>query len=183
MGKVKSSGRISFATNEGNQEITILPPNNPKALKQLKIWLIMWTTLGVAMLFGFMLAKSSAEIAFIVIYMAFWFFFEMKVFRAFQFRSKGRERWIFKEDHLVYIREIGKRGLPRMIPYDAIEEIKLTKQDETGFLANLNRSAFMVAGEGVEVKTSKITILTGVQCDKNESEKLKSLLVKVLKNK
>lgn len=180
----KNKNRINIETNsDGVTEIVIAPIDNPKVKKQLKWWLIAWVILGAMMIGGLVLASTSAELAFILIYLAFWFFFMMKVWRSYRYRTHGKERIVFKEEQLVYIREIGKRGLPRIFPYGDIQSIEQVDVKRDTFISMINNSAWMIAAEGVQIKSTYMTVAVGIQLTKNESEKLVSLIKKLLKVK
>ena len=72
----KLTSRIKYHEAEGETEVFITPVKDEKAVKELSIWLILFTLSGLSMLIGGPIFTSSREeYAMVLIFMVFWLYF------------------------------------------------------------------------------------------------------------
>ena len=169
----KLTSRIKYQEAEGETEVFITPVKDEKAVKELRIWLVLFTLSGLSMLIGGPIFTSSREeYAMVLIFMVFWLYFEIKIFSAFRYRAKGQERIKIDSKVLTYTLEKNGRGYPKSYELDKILSWKYEEKAQSGFFGMINQSVWMIAGESVCFEYEGRSIHIGVQLKQGEAEHL-----------
>lgn len=169
----KLTNRIKYQTVNDTTEAFIAPAKDEKAEKQLKLWLVLFSIAGLAMLIGSpFFISSREEFAVVLIYMVFWFYFEIKVFGAYRYRNGGQEKIILDKTNLTYTLEKNKRGVPKKYELAKISNWRFEEKAQSGFMGMINQSAWMIAGESVCFDYEGRSINIGIQLKQGEAEHL-----------
>lgn len=166
MGK---SNRVEIQKKKDELNIIIDSYQDEKKQKLLTAWLILWSLSGIAIITQFFLGYSSEEKVFMVIWLAFWAYFEFKVVKAFRWRKSGREVIRMNDETLVYFREIGGRGLPQKFNLHFIKEIKRYEPDMKQFSKVMADSYWVISGETLAIEAGGKLIPFGLRLNKQES--------------
>lgn len=179
----KLTNRATVEENKNSIIIKIYPPNDQKAIKQVKIWFALYSIAGLAMLIGApFIVSTREEFAVVFIYMSFWLFFEVKVFSALVYRTKGYEEVKFENDLMTYTLYKGKRGLPKSFDLKSMSHWSFEPKVLSGFMGMINQGAWMIAGESISFSDKDGKFNLGIQMKKGDAEKLISYInKKVLK--
>jgi hypothetical protein len=74
------------------------------------LWLLAWSVSGVIVIANyFTLQQESAKLC-IVIWLAFWAYFEFKIIRVFMWKRFGKEKLWIKNGTLFYQQDINGKG-------------------------------------------------------------------------
>lgn len=179
----KLTNRSAIEEKEDSVVIKISPPNDEKALKQVKMWFALYSIAGLAMIIGAPFVISSREeFAVVFIYLAFWLFFEIKVFKALMYRIKGLEEIRFEKDKMTYTLLKGSRGMPKSFDVESMSKWSFEPKASSGFFGMINQGAWMIAGESISFSDKDGKFNLGIQMKKGDAEKLISYInKKVLK--
>src|SRR5437868_6110871 len=103
MAKIETIGkRISVLKDDEVASFVILPTDANWKLYLLMAWLLLWTVSGFIVLANyFTLADSNVKLV-VIMWMAFWAYFEFKIGKAFLFRKYGKEKIWIKGGKLFY---------------------------------------------------------------------------------
>lgn len=174
------SERIGFI--KGKDDLTVyIKASTPKDIKKLnlfKAWLILWSIGGIIILsqlfFDFYTREQKL---YMLIYLAFWGYFEYRVFKAYYFRKYGIETVYINNDKFMLRRDIlNKKGKPKYYkvtknnPFHRIE-------DKPGSINNAYYNSFWVVhGGSIGFGNEEGQNRFGLQLTKNEATKLVKLL-------
>lgn len=173
------ANRTFLDKEENTTHIFIHPSKDEKAVKQVKLWFVLFSIAGLAMIIGAPFFISTIEeVAVVAIYMVFWLFFEIKVFSALQYRTIGKEHLRFEGDKLTYTLLKGKRGMPKQFDLNSMSKWEFEPKAGSGFFGMINQGAWMIAGESIKIKDKDGTFNLGIQMKQGDAEKLISFVNK-----
>ena len=170
--------------NQGKSEllVKIFPKISPRDKLILNIWLVAWTLCGVAVISQLLVGGySDQEQLFMLIYLVFWVYLELKVLHAYRWNKWGKEIIQLREGKMEYTKEIGKRGLPVIFNVDQSIRFRYVSEVEKGIWNEINKSPWMVGGEVVEFAVEGRVRRLGMKLDAKEGERLANLLNKYVK--
>lgn len=161
--------RISILKKEDLLSVVILPTADNKKLLLLFLWLLAWTVCGVLVLINyFQIAQRDAKI-FVIVYLSFWAYYEIKILRAFIWKKWGREKiWITK-GKIYYQREVNKKGKIEEFNIDEINELKVIDVVPGNFSDFFNQSFWVKGGERIEFSHLAKKIRFGMQLTTEEA--------------
>lgn len=149
-----------------------------KKLNLFKLWVILWSLAGIAifsqLFFDF---YSRMEKLYMVIYLAFWAYFEYRMIRAYYFRKYGIETIYINNDKFMVRRDIlSKKGKP--VYYRAEEKNPFHEVEETGMgLGKVYYSSFwIITGGSIGFGHSRGENRVGLQLPKADVKKLVKLM-------
>src|SRR5688500_11931446 len=89
------SERISILKKPGVLSIVILPTTDRRKLGLMFLWLFAWSVCGIIVFVNYFRVEERDAKLFIIIYLAFWSYFEFNIIRAYIWKRFGREKlWI-----------------------------------------------------------------------------------------
>lgn len=148
MAKIYNIGkRISISKKEGSTSIIIYPEKNKLNQAVLLVWFLLWTAGGLIMLFARQLGYYSAPKTYVMVWMAFWLYFEYITGYALIWRSYGFERILLKNKKLFYKKEIRGTGKTKTYDFEFIKDLQLLPTKENSFANVISDSYWMPGGE------------------------------------
>jgi hypothetical protein len=132
--------RVQITKTNKDIEVTIKAFFDDKKQKLLMVWIVLFGFCGVAILSQFFQNYPPEYKVFFGIYVAFWLFFEFKVVYAYRWRKYGEEKIIIKNNELLLIKTIGKRGITQRFDLNEIKKIDFYKDSKGGFIKSMNSS-------------------------------------------
>ena len=138
----------------------------------LWVWIVAWTACGISIIYEMLQINSNESKIFLIVFSAFWVYFEYKIGYAFFWRKKGKEIIRIAPDKLFLKRDISGRGRELIFESENIRKLKSHQTGEWDFFKFINESYFMIAGEKVSFIYSGKEIKFGIQLSEEEVKKL-----------
>lgn len=161
--------RISIVKKEGLISVVILPTDDNKKLAMLFLWLLAWTVCGLIVLVNYFQVKNADAKIFLIVYLAFWAYFEFSILRTFVWKKFGREKLWIKDGVLHYQREINKKGKIREFNLDLVSRLRIIELRPIKFIDTLNQSFWVKGGERLEFDSQSQAIRLGMQLSDEEA--------------
>jgi hypothetical protein len=161
--------RISILKKDDMLSVVILPTADNKKLMLLFLWLAAWSVCGFLVFINyFQLIQNDAKV-FVIVYLSFWAYYEVKILRAFIWKKWGREKiWITK-GKIYYQREVNNKGKVDEFNIDEINELKLIDIVPGNFSDFFNQSFWVKGGERIEFSHLAKKIRFGMQLTTEEA--------------
>jgi len=87
--------RVSILKKDDLLSVVILPIKDNKKVWLMFFWLMAWTVCGFIVLANYFKVTDQNTKIFIIVYLAFWLYFEYKIAKVFVWRRSGKEKlWI-----------------------------------------------------------------------------------------
>lgn len=112
---------------------------------------------------------------------AFWCYYEVKVFRAYFFRKFGYEKIWMKNNTLFYRKDVIRNGKVKVFDIEFIKDFEGIDFDENNFFQNMSRSFWSMSGESIQFAYHSKYMRFAVQLKKEEQKKILKILNKELK--
>lgn len=149
----------------------------------LAVWLLAWTICGTAVLGQLLLEENSRQDAiFLIIYLSFWVYFEVRIGRAYMWRKYGNERIRIGEGKLIYKREIKTFGKAKTFLIDNMDKFQQVEESDRSFAKAYGKSFWVVGGETLEFEHMGSKIRIGMQLEKSEAKAIYKLLKQAMRN-
>ncbi len=165
--------RISVEQNQSELIISIKAYIDEQKQNLLKWWLILFSICGLIVIgYAIFAGFSKQEWIFVGIYLAFWLYFEYKMWFIFQWRNYGVEQ--IKIDHeAIHITKLVKdRGIPQSYYFEHVKNFSLFK-DETGkVFTKLSDSYWQLTNPAFVFEYLGTTVTFGVELSEKDKKKL-----------
>jgi hypothetical protein len=162
--------RVSILKKDDLLSIVILPKKDNRKLWLMFLWLMAWTVCGIIVFANYFKVTDQNSKLFIIIYLAFWLYFEYKIVRAFVWRRSGKEKLWISEGKVHYQQEINKRGKIREFDFSLIQDLQLIEEEESSFSAVINSSFWIKGGERIVFTCLNKTVRWGMQLETREAK-------------
>lgn len=163
--------RISVVKEGDVASFVILPSDSKVKVYMLFAWLFLWTASGVVVAANYSSMNANMKLV-IIMWLAFWAYFEFKIGRAFLFRKFGKEKLWVKGGRLHYWRDIAGRGKKLEFDKELIKDIEVIEKDKKDFFASMNESFWVVGGESIIFSYGSKTYRFGIQLPEQEAREL-----------
>jgi hypothetical protein len=162
--------RVSILKKDELLSIVILPKRDTRKLWLMFLWLMAWTVCGLIVFANYFKTVDQNSKLFIIIYLAFWAYFEYKIVRAFIWRRSGKEKLWVSDGKVHYKQDINGRGKTQEFDFSLIQDLQLIPSEEGSF-ANVINSSFWIKGdERVAFTCQHRTIRFGMQLSDKEAK-------------
>lgn len=177
MAKLYSIGqRISISKKDNSTSIIIYPEKSKINQAVLLIWFLLWTAGGLIMLIARQLGYYSTPKTYVLVWMAFWLYFEFIVGYALLWRSFGFERILIKNGKLLYKKEILGSGKTKSFQLELIKDPQLVPTDERSFAKVMSDSYWMPGGEKIFFWYQGKQIRIGQQLNDSDAKNLLKII-------
>lgn len=166
------SERLSILKGENVLSIVILPNRDKKKLVGMFLWLLAWSVCGVIVFANYFKLTDQNSKLFVIVYLAFWAYFEFKILRAFSWKRSGKEKLWIQEGILYYQREVNGRGKIQEFNLDLVSKFNLIELRPTNFADTINQSFWIKGGERLQFTSQSKTILLGMQINDEEARSI-----------
>jgi hypothetical protein len=173
--------RISIKRKENEISIVIVSLKEKAKNILLTIYLALWSLSGIIVFSQYLLIPDRDTKLALLVWMAFWAYFEYKIFKAYMWRKFGVEKIKLRNGSFLYKRDRAGKGKIKDYDYDFIKELRLVVPKENSFFENINNSYWVIAGEKLAFDYNGREIKFGIQLDEADAKALLKLLGKEIK--
>jgi hypothetical protein len=142
----------------------------------LAVWYAGWWLAGAGMAYGAATAATSDERMFLVICLAFWAFFAVRVGKVLVWRRIGRETLRIRSGELTYKRAWGTWGRAHAFDLQDVSRLEVVKRDPRKFLDVLDIEPWIIGGESLRLRYRGRTVPLALQLDAREAQALAAVL-------
>jgi hypothetical protein len=171
--------RTSILRKDKELSIVILSNNDKVKNRLLLAWLILWSVSALVVISQYFLQTDPNTKTTIIVWMGFWVYFEYKIFIAYRWRSKGKEKIKIVDSKLFYKRDVSGKEKWKEYDVESIKDIRFIESAENSFFENLNNSYWVIANEKLAFDYNGAEIKFGIQLEESEAK----AILKVIKNK
>jgi hypothetical protein len=162
--------RVSVLKKEDLLSIVILPKRDTRKLWLMFLWLMAWTVCGIIVFANYFKVVDQNSKLFIIIYLAFWAYFEYKIARAFIWRRSGKEKLWISGGKVHYKQEINGRGKVQEFDYSLIQDLQLIESEETSFSKVINSSFWIKGDERIQFTCQHKVVRFAMQLSDKEAK-------------
>lgn len=173
--------RISIKRKENEISIVIISLKEKAKNILLTIYLALWSLSGIIVFSQYLVIPDPNTRLALLVWMAFWAYFEYKIFKAYMWRKFGVEKIKLRDRKFLYKRDRAGKGKVKEYEYDFIKELKFTEPKENSFFENINNSYWVIAGERLAFDYYGKEIKFGIQLDEADAKALLKLISKEIK--
>jgi len=180
-GQSKIGERINYKTEAGNLEVSISGKIPKWQESLLFFWVLAWSLCGIFIvqyLFG---DWPRDQKLFLVVYLAFWAFFEYKAVHAWLWRKFGFESIIVKDGQLFLKNNILDKGKTIKYFTQNIKDFGWLSSNPKSFGNVYFKSFWLVGGETIGFVHFGQKVTFGMQLEEREAAKLIGLIRKHFK--
>jgi hypothetical protein len=171
--KVETIGkRISVYKSDEVSSFVIMPTDAGWKLYLLFGWLFLWTLSGVIVAANYFTLTNVNIKLVVIMWLAFWAYFEFKIGKAFLFRKFGKEKLWIRNGKLFYWRDIAGRGKKMEFDRELVRDIQAIEKKKTDFFQSLNESFWVIGGESISFSYGSKTYLIGIQLPEEDAREL-----------
>lgn len=170
--------RISFVDSKNKLSVVIYPETVFWQKALMGAWFSMWMTIGITMFWSLSLKLSEQERIIVWIFLAFWFYFALKVGRAFFWILWGKEMIKVDEIALTYKKSIKKYGKATPYYLENIRKVSVFTPKMNSFQEVYENSPWIRGGERIEFDYLGKMIRFGRKLPDKEAKLLHSLITK-----
>ncbi len=184
MGKIKSiNDKISFQDHGDYHTIVISPRIEKWQYYSLLVWLIAWSFCGVYFVYHLMTQAASTKETFIfLVLIVFWIYFEIRITRAFLWRTYGLEIIRIDKETLSIKDSIFLHGKPTMYELDKIDVQSLENihQNPKSYGKVMNDSFWQIGQGTIVFEYDGKQVFFGTQLDNEPSKQLTNHIKKTI---
>lgn len=164
-------------TQSGGLLINVSGAINKSQLQILTIWFVLWTVCGLAVVASLLFTPLSRDQRiFSIVYLAFWSYFEYKVYFALRWAKQGLEVIKIEDGKLSYSQEINRKGKVSTYEIEQIRNLRLVDLSGNPFQQAFYQSFWTVGGEALAFDYFGKEVRLGMKLDKTEASALKTLI-------
>src|SRR4051812_41189623 len=173
--------RISVKRTDDEVSIVILSSVDKKKNMLLFVWFLLWTISGIIVMSQFFLVKDENTRAAMLVWMAFWAYFEYKIFKVYFWRKYGVEKIKIRQGKLFYKRDVAGKGKIKEYPVNEIKQLRVKEASEKSFAETLNQSYWVIAGEALLFDHNNRDVKFGIQLDDADANAVLKVIKGALK--
>lgn len=175
------SKRSSVLIKDGVFSLVILPTDDKKKTNLLFLWLLAWTISGVIVIGNYFTITQDKAKLLLIIWIAFWAYFEFKIVRVFMWKRFGKEKLWIKNGLLLYKEDINGRGKTKEFDLNLISNLELITLTNGSIADTFSQTFWVKGGERIQFTSQSKVIKFGMQLADDEAKKIISALNKQLK--
>ncbi len=183
MSKIKTiSDRVSYKDHDGYTTIVVSTKIERWKESLILFWLLAWTFCGGYFIYALSTQNFDRETTLgLVIMLAFWVYFEVRIGRAFLWRKYGVEFLKLEDNQLFYKRSIKGYGKAKSYFCSNIKEVVKIEKNKLSPLAFLEGSSWFIGGETIQFTHKDRIVKFGMQLSEKEANKLLETFKKKIK--
>jgi hypothetical protein len=182
--KLSIGDRITISKKDQETIIKILGKTEVWMNHALLGWLLMWTVIGVYVIYYILSSDPSTEqMFFFITYVIFWIYFEIKVIYSWLFKSYGFELIKITPNEWYVKRSVFSYGKVRRYVKENIKDIRMVKTERKSINDSLNKSFWIVGNEQIAFDYIGKNIGIGIHLTPKEQSELLMQLRKIMKKK
>ena len=175
--------RSSILIKDQVFSLVILPTDNKKKVNLMFLWLLAWSVSGVIVIANYFTLQQESAKLFIIIWLAFWAYFEFKIIRVYMWKRFGKEKLWIKNGTLFYQQDINGRGKVKEYDMNLVSNFELVELTRGSIADTFSQTFWVKGGERIEFSCQSKNIRFGMQLEDDEAKKIITSLNKFLKSK
>ena len=176
--------RISFIDNKNKTTIIVYPKKNNLVNALMGSWIAMWISIGFIIMWSFITFDfSEQEKIVLIVFMSFWLYFAVKVFRAFLWLIWGKELIKINEVSVSYKKSIRGYGRASIYYIENISKIRLSNIEQSLIESVWDKSPWIKGRYSIEFDYKGKIICFGRKIQSKDAKLLFRLFVKCVNEK
>ena len=176
------SERVSIDRHEGRTSVVIGARLSKTKEALLVAWFLCWLLVGAYIVH----ARTELPVEdplrkYMLMFLAFWAYFALKVGRGVLWRLKGFEQWRLKDGVLTIKDSIFGFGKANTFFVENIQKLGALKVDPTSFKFQFNESIWNIGGERLGFEYQGRKVIFGKSLDETEAKRVLQVLQEALK--
>lgn len=179
MSEIKTiSPRASYVEKEDELSIVISSATDRKKARNIGIIMSLWLIGGIAIGINYFRIEDHNTKVFILVWLAFWFYFSYVIGKAFLWQWNGKELIKVRDGKLIYKKDVSGRGF--VIDYKIPEMKNIRKYGEKtpGWLKTFGGDYWSVDCDSIAFDYEGKEIPLGYKLNEKEQEQILKLLKK-----
>lgn len=164
--------RVSILKKDDLLSVVILPKQDKRKLMLMFLWLMAWTVCGLIVFANYFKVVDQNSKLFIIVYLAFWAYFEFKIVRAFIWRRSGKEKLWITDGKVHYKQDINGRGKTQEFDFSLIQDLQLIPVEEGSFASVINSSFWIKGDERIAFTCQHRTVRFAMQLTDKEAKSI-----------
>lgn len=141
--------------------------------KNLTVWLFAWTFCGLAIGSQMFIEQNEELKTMILVFVAFWAYFEYKVVKAFRWRKSGEEQIFISEEEVHYGRTYNNRGILKQYKKSGVNSVREIEEETNSFVDAFSSSYWVIGGETLAFTANGKMVTFGLRLSEKETFQLK----------
>lgn len=172
----KSVNQIQHKQSERTLEIEIFPVISPAQINIIRVWLGIWTLSGLVILTQFFTNAPKETKMFLGLWMAFWGYFEFKVYNILWWKKKGSEYLRLDDKRMELILKSSNKPRSFFFELNEIKNLRTVDFNEKKYSEAVNSSFFGLGKETILFEFNQNKYGIGKQLNREEANKVLKLL-------
>ena len=165
--------RIQIEEKEGGKLFKISAYYDQDKQKMFDVWLLAWTLSGLAIFSQVFFLEDNEMRKMILIFGAFWAYFEYVAVKAWRWRRGGEEQLFVNEEELHYGRTYFNRGFLKPYRKDLINAVRDFSDEGNNFIKAFASSYWVIGGSETLALTANGKVIPfGLDLEPKEAKKL-----------
>lgn len=177
---VRIGTRTTWLRHPDALTVVITQEVPPRTFLAIALWYAGWVLAGAGMAYGVAAAHSADERLFLVICLAFWAFFAVRIGKVLVWRRIGRESLRIRSGILTYKRAWGTWGRAEEFDLADVTRLEVVKRDPRKFLEVLDIEPWIIGGESLQLRYRGRTVPLALQLEAREAAALAAVLDRAL---
>ncbi|MDF2450362.1 MAG: hypothetical protein K0R26_2866 [Bacteroidota bacterium] len=173
--------RSSLLIKDQVYSLVILPTAEKKKVGFLFLWLFAWSVSGMIVLVNYFTLTNPNTKLVIIMWLAFWAYFEFKIIRVYLWKRFGKEKLWIKNGTLYYQQDINGRGKVKEFDTNLVSGVKLIPLTPGSIADTFSQTFWVKGGERIAFECQGKMIRFGMQLEDDEAAKIIASLQKFLK--
>ena len=170
--------RSSLLMNNSTFSLVILPTDDKKKMFLLFMWLLAWSVSGIIILANYFQLTHQNTKMMILVWLAFWAYFEFKILKVFMWKRFGKEMLWIKNGRLFYQQNINGKGKINEFDVNLVSDWKLITIEKESFADAFNQTFWVKGGERLEFTCQGKQVKLGMQLTDEDAQ----TILKKIKN-
>jgi len=175
--------RISIVEGKDVTTLVIYPEKSTWKSVLLYSWFSMWTTIGGLVTAQFFEDYKKEEKLVLLVFMAFWTYFFVRIGRAVLWQAKGKELLKLNDQALVFKKSIFGYGKAHEYFYENIKKIRTYDPKTNSFEDFFQNAYFFVGGERLVFDYSGKEIHFARKINEKDTKLLFQYITKIIDTK
>ncbi|MDA8606555.1 hypothetical protein N9L13_05940 [Flavobacteriales bacterium] len=178
--ELKIGQRITYAWHEDALTVIIHQRITSSQQMMLDAWFAAWLLVGGSL--GYAYTQSQGEEQnFLLICLAFWTFFAIRVLKVLAWRRVGREMIRVNAEGMSIKNAFGNYGKAKFFIKSNIKRMEVLRRDPSKFMHNLDQSFWIMGGDSLQFNYLRSRFVLGKQLNERDAKALAQLFDKALR--